>query len=158
MRPDLSKTILENISDPTQRRTVERIMTGRIVQKVKCLSKKCRGRIVAFIYSDGTLEPQTDRKGVMHLLAWRKRMDGHLGFQCDCGNDSRLSDAEKGVFRPMGATQALKGSKGQPDIITAGMPDKAGMEEIARRLQASPPRYPVVDGVQKIDNFSIESV
>ena len=31
------------------------------------------------------------------LLATRKRLDGHMGYQCICGNDSRLGSAEVGI-------------------------------------------------------------
>jgi hypothetical protein len=31
------------------------------------------------------------------LRATRKRLDGHMGYECSCGNDSRLGSAEQGI-------------------------------------------------------------
>jgi hypothetical protein len=35
-------------------------------------------------------------KKINGILASRFRMDGNWGFECSCGNDSRLCEAEKG--------------------------------------------------------------
>ena len=32
------------------------------------------------------------------LMATRKRLDGHMGYWCLCGNDSRLADVERGII------------------------------------------------------------
>lgn len=31
------------------------------------------------------------------LLSSRKRLDGHMGYECACGNDSRLAELEDGI-------------------------------------------------------------
>ena len=132
---------LKTIKDPKQRAQIQSILQSDVVKVVKCMSKKCKGRIVAHVMSDGTIKPITDDKGFMHLRAIRPRLDGFYGFQCWCGNDSRLCEAEKGV-------------KG----IEHNAPQKKDLEEVWNRLQKEPASYPEVNGVQDIDNFRIEKI
>lgn len=53
------------------------------------------------------------------ILACRLRHDGKWGFQCMCGNDSRLAKAEKG-------------------IINSGPPTKEDLAKVEANLKAKP--------------------
>lgn len=45
------------------------------------------------------LHPQGLRRITIgaNLLSSRRRLDGHVGYQCRCGNDSTLAESEKGI-------------------------------------------------------------
>lgn len=133
--------ILDNIKNPSQKRQLQEILTGKIVQRIRCMSSTCNGRIVGIVYSNGDIKPTIEEDGRMFLRATRTRLDGYLGFQCWCGNDSRLCDAEKGV------------SGIENNAVT-----KADLETVYERLQKRPVAYPINNGSQRIDNFLIEQI
>lgn len=141
VRKNELKNILGKITDPTQRKIISDILTGRIVKVVKCTSDQCKDRVVANIYSDNKVKPVVDEDGRMYLRAFRVRLDGYLGFQCWCGNDSRLCEAEKGVTG-----------------IENNSVQKEDIEEVLARLEAKPAKYLIKNGKQKIDNFIIEQL
>ena len=136
---DLRK-ILDNIPDKGQRDIVANILTGQITKVVKCMSKECDGRIIAHIYMNGDIRP-THSDGVMFMRASRNRLDGQIGFQCWCGNDSRLCEAEIGV-----------------EGIESGAVQKSDIETVWSRLQGKPAVYPEVAGAKLVDGFSIEDI
>lgn len=140
MRTPELKKILANIPDSKQRKTIAEILTGKIEKNVRCNSDECKGRIVAYIHDNGKIEPTTD-KGVMWLLAYRHRLDGYLGFQCACGNDSRLSDQEKGI-----------------DGIENNSVTKKDIEQVWENLNLKPISYPNKNRKQLIDNFLLEEI
>jgi len=144
------KTILDNISDPRQKSLIEGILTEKVVSKVQCMSKKCRGRIVAHFVKNVNdnretpeivIKPTVNKKGVMFLLAYRPRLDGFAGFQCICGNDSRLSKAEMGV----------KGIEN--NAVT-----KKDLNEVFAKLTKKPATYTKVGGKLEIDNFVVTDI
>lgn len=132
-----------------QQKTLSNIIAGKVTHQVRC-EGACKGEIIAYIYADGinqsTRQPQSRVEpatvdGLMKLRASRKRLDGELGFQCWCGNDSRISPYEAGDLT----------YDGQP-------PTKSGLEAIWSRLQKNSPSYNEVDGIKTVDGFSIERV
>lgn len=134
--------ILASMPD-SQRRTIAAIMNGEIVKTITCLGKKhgASGQVMGHIYKDGKFRAVTDNKGRMWCRASRVRLDGNLGFECWCGNDSRLCEAEKGV-------------KG----IENNAVQKSDLDTVFARLQQKPANYPVTDGAQVVDGFKIEGV
>lgn len=140
MNNEQIKKILNRFPDK-QRQDVENILYGKIVKQVKCLSKKCKGRIIAYIYSNGKIREIGDEKGLIYLRASRRRLDGELGFQCWCGNDSRLCEAEKG-------------NKG----IENNAVQKSDLHEVFAKLEKNPKQYPPINGKQEVDKFLIEDI
>lgn len=63
------------------------------MKRVKCLSKECNGRVIAFIDNKGRLKLPTENPDDMWLLAYVPA-PRYTGFQCKCGNDCRESGAE----------------------------------------------------------------
>jgi hypothetical protein len=141
MRNSQANAILDNITDPKQRALIERILYKKIVKQVLCGSKECQGRIVASIDQNNKIEPTLDNKGSMWLLAYRQRLDGYWGFQCLCGNDSRLCRQEIGV----------KGI--EENAVT-----KDDLDQVWINLEKKPANYPVNNGKQNIDNFIIQEI
>lgn len=114
---------------------IEKVITGEIMQDVIC--GDC-GRVIGEVYKDGRIEAVTDGNGVMWMLAYRPRLDGFLGFQCRCGNDSRLSGYEKGV------KSIEKNKVKQKDI-----------EAVLEKVSKNPPKYKEVGGEMEVDKFII---
>lgn len=134
------KGILNNLPAGKQRDIIANIISGRIVKQVKCQSRICGGRIIAHIYNDGRVEANIV-KDVMWLFAHRQRLDGSLGFQCRCGNDSRLCEAEVGV------------SGIEHNNVT-----QKDLNEVWDRLQKKPASYKTEGRKTYVDNFIIEEI
>lgn len=132
------KQILQSIPDRAQRQQIEAIITNDIQYRVRCES--C-SRIVAEIHKNGKITPLIGKDGTMYLLAYRHRLDSNLGFQCLCGNDSRLSPQEKG-------------NKG----IEGNSATKSDIEAVLRKVKQSPSNYNESGGVKRIDNFTLIQV
>lgn len=139
MNEELAEQILKNVNDPGQRKLIGDLIAGKVVKYVKCMSKECKGRIIAHIMKDGRIRATTEY-GLMYLLAHRPRFDGYLGFQCLCGNDSRLCEQEKGI---RGIEENCLSAE---DIVKVG-----------KRLKKKKNKYDEVNGKQLIDNFLIEN-
>lgn len=135
--------ILESIPDPRQRAQIAAILQGTIVKQVYCMSSECKGRHIADLYKDGVwriVPSGKDEQGrdLYWLRSWRNRLDGFPGFECWCGNDSRLAKQEVGEVG-QGVT-------------------KQGIENVAIRLQQDPASYPTIKGEQEIDGFVLKDV
>ena len=104
------------------------------------MSKTCKGRVIGHVYKDGSIRPTSDGDE-MYMRAYRNRLDGFLGFQCWCGNDSRLSPQEAEV----------------PGMSTAS-PSKSDLERVWGNVAKKPSNYPTADGRQEVDGFRLEEV
>lgn len=142
------KDMLGNIQDPKLRSVYGSIISGKIIAQVKCMSDRCKGRVIAFIDESGKVdeaEPRIDPKGKYGLYnsgleGSRPRLDGFMGFRCYCGNNSVLCEEEKGV-------------------ITPARPSQADLEKIAERLSHRKANiYLPKNGKTNIDGFIIEEV
>ena len=139
-RSDATK-ILDNIHDLKQRSVVANILDAKFTHNIRCLSKKCKGRIIGHLDTKGKVIPTTDNKGRMFMRASRNRLDGFFGFECGCGNDSRIAEAERGV----------------PGFINA-LPTKENIERVWGRLKVKPAVFIEHNGKQEIDKFLIEKI
>lgn len=108
-------------------------LKNKIVKEIYC---SCSDEVLAEVDTDGVVN-ETDGR----LLASKIRIDGFMGFQCLCGNDSRQSTQEVGLE-----------SFGTPN------PSNVDVEEALRRVKDSPSVYPIIEGVQHIDGFRIVEV
>jgi len=135
--------MIEQVSDPTLRNQLASIATGKTVKQIRCLSKTCQGKIIAYMYDDGRIEEVCtyNKKGelVSGLLGSRPRLDGQLGIQCACMNDSRLAESEEG-------------------IIGQFPPSKEDLEIVYNNLKKKPAHYTEKSGKLEVDKFIIEKV
>lgn len=146
--PDATlQEMLKQLPKETQK-SLAHIVAGKITYQVVCLSDTCKGEPIAYLYVDGTdslgrpayrIEPVVRPDQIMKLRASRKRLDGQYGFQCCCGNDSRLARQELGHI----------GFDGLP-------PTREGLEAIYEALQKNPASYPEVGGSKEVDGFRTE--
>lgn len=150
------REILKNIPDRKQRDQMANILTGKIVKNVRCLGKKpwsnrndkgilvqhkpCDGRIIAHVYSDGKIRLAAS-DGKAWLRSFVHRLDGATGFECWCGNDSRLSVQELEVVKRRGTSAT-----------------KEYIEDVANNVMKKPSNYPIKNGVQIVDGFAIEEI
>jgi len=130
--------MFRNIPDPHLRSQLSDIVNGRVVKNVYCTSKKCKGRLIGQILDTGKVNAVADN-GKTYLRASRHRLDGFMGFECWCGNDSRLAKQEKGH-------------------IGAFAPDKTALQKVWENLNFKPSDYPVVNGEQNIDGFILKEM
>lgn len=133
--------IIDNMP-AAQRREVLTTLKGTVTQQVVCLSKICKGRVIANIIKFNNNKVQiravVDKKGNTWCKVHRFRFDGFLGFKCACGNDSRLAKEEEGVFDYKGT-----------------IPDQVGMQKVFDRVSKNQPKYEIINGSQEIDGFAL---
>lgn len=127
------------IPDPKMRQQLSSIMTSNEVKSIHCTSDKCKGRVIGHVLDNGNVTAITDKKGLTYLRAWRNRLDGFLGFECWCGNDSRLAPQEKGH-------------------IGANAPTKSDLQKVWEKVNGKPSDYKTVKGEQNIDGFVIKEI
>lgn len=101
----------------------------------------CKGRLIGEIYDNGRAESIADKDGNHWLRSTRKRLDGVVGCECWCGNDSRISIQEAGHLR----------FDGQP-------PTKQGLEAIFDNVKKNPTVVEIKNGRTEIDGFAFEEL
>lgn len=125
----------------------QRYKTGKQKGEVKThkedviVRKGCNGRHIGHVYDNGRAEPIRDEDGNFYLRATRKRLDGAIGVECWCGNDSRISAQEAGDLK----------FDGQP-------PSKQGLESIFKKIQKNPTVVEIKNGRTEIDGFAFEEL
>jgi len=149
----LHESILNSVTE-WQKREIAEILNGQIIAQVFCMSQDiydgkgknkklmkigCKGRHIGNIYKNGQFKATIDEEEKMFCRSSRKRLDGFWGFECWCGNDSRLSNHEKGV----------KGIE-QNSIM------KEDIEKVLNRIKEYPSTYPIVKSEQEVDGFIIK--
>lgn len=72
------------------------------------------------------------------IVSSRQRFDKTWGFQCSCGNDSRLANAERG-------------------ILAAAPPTMAEMLKIKANFKAKPTKFETVGNKVICDGFIMET-
>jgi hypothetical protein len=101
----------------------------------------CKGRHIGVVYDNGRAEPVRADDGNFYLRATRQRLDGVIGCECWCGQDSRISKQEAGDLK----------FDGQP-------PTKQGLESIFKRIQKDPTLVEIKNGRTEIDGFAFEEL
>lgn len=110
--------------------------------KEKVLVKEgTNGRVIAQIMTDGQIIPVHDENGFMWLRATRRRTDGEIGFECWCGQDSRIAPNEDGILKADGS-----------------QPTKEDLIQMATKLDQNPPKYATISGERDVDGFIIRKV
>lgn len=103
--------------------------------------KGCAGRLIGQIYDNGRAEPVRADDGNFYLRSTRKRLDGAVGCECWCGQDSRISKQEAGDLK----------FDGQP-------PTKQGLESIFKKIEKNPTVIEIKNGRTEIDGFAFEEL
>lgn len=101
----------------------------------------CKGRHIGVIYDNGRAEPVRDPDGNYYLRSTRQRLDGVVGCECWCGQDSRIAPQEAGHID-----------------FTGNAPSKEGLEGIFKNIQKNPTVVKVKSGRTEIDGFAFEEL
>lgn len=101
----------------------------------------CKGRHIGVVYDNGRAEPVRDPDGNFYLRSTRKRLDGAIGCECWCGQDSRISAQEAGHIDYSG-----------------NAPSKEGLESIFKNVQKNPTVIEIKNGRTEIDGFAFEEL
>lgn len=111
----------------------------------------CKGRHIGVIYATGEtdqhgqpitrVEPVKGDDGKFYLRSTRKRLDGAMGCECWCGNDSRIAPQEAGHLD-----------------FSGNAPTKEGLEAIFKNIQKNPTVAEVHKNRTIVDGFEFEGV
>jgi hypothetical protein len=120
------------------------ILTNEYTHEVLCLGEDHpkSDRLIAYITQNLQVVPlkhEVDGQPHMYLRASRRRTDGEFGFECWCGQDSRLAANEQG-------------------ILGADQPSKEDLYAMAANLEQNPPQYATMNGERPVDGFNIKEV
>lgn len=138
---------------PKDRRMYAGILQGKVTHNVYCNQggksqqagldhlKHNKGALIASIYHDDTVRGIRDDNGAMWLKASRVRTDGSSGFECWCGNDSRRTKDEMGVFDDKG-----------------NHPEQSELVELFKKVGGKGAAVKDITEKQEVDGFTIEAV
>lgn len=101
----------------------------------------CKGRHIGIVYDNGRAEPVRDPDGNYYLRSTRQRLDGAIGCECWCGQDSRISAQEAGHID-----------------FSGNAPSKEGLESIFKNVQKNPTVVEIKNGRTEIDGFAFEEL
>ncbi len=135
------KQIVKSIKDPGDRQALLDIINDDVVKEIYCKSETCKNRLIGRVHRNGAIREVYNENDEAYLRSSRDRLDGYKGFECWCGNDSRIAAQEEEHIK----------SNGNP-------PSKAGLEQIFVNVKSHPSNYPVKNAKQIIDGFEIREV
>lgn len=113
----------------------------RTHQEEVMVREGCKGRHIGRVFDNGTIEPVREENGEMFLRSTRKRLDGAIGCECWCGQDSRIAPQEAGHID-----------------FSGNAPSREGLEAIFNNVQKSPTVIDVKDGRTVVDGFAFEEI
>lgn len=122
-------------------KTGEKKGQPRMTTERQILRQGTKGRVIALIMNDGSVMPTKDEDGKMWLRSSRRRTDGEYGFECWCGQDSRIAPNEIGILKDDGI-----------------QPTKEDIFNMAENLRKQPPKYATINGERDVDGFIIRKV
>ena len=133
--------VLDKDGNPVLYKSGEKKGQVKLTTEDRVSRTGCNGRLIGQIYDNGRAEPVLADDGNYYLRSTRHRLDGAVGCECWCGQDSRISKQEAGDLR----------FDGQP-------PSKAGLESIFKKIQKNPTVIDIKDGRTEIDGFAFEEL
>lgn len=145
----LSEDIIQDVEKPVLDENDQPVLykTGKNKGQPKTQIEKvvtregCKGRLIGQIYDNGRAEPVRADDGNYYLRSTRKRLDGAVGCECWCGQDSRISAQEAGDLK----------FDGQP-------PTKQGLESIFHKIEKNPTVVEIKNGRAICDGFAFEEL
>lgn len=99
------------------------------------------GRVIAQVMTDGQVIAVKDENDFMWLRSSRRRTDGEIGFECWCGQDTRIAPNEDGILKADGS-----------------QPSKDDIMQMAANLEQNPPKYATINGERDVDGFILRKV
>lgn len=123
---------------------------------VKCLNETVHGKGGAEV-GEILIDPMNRVQYLSEtgLVSARKRFDGSWGFECMCGNDSRIAASEEGVLRRARPSVAELQKAMRIGQITANAPSKGDMAKIAKNNSIKPTKVKETDEYIEVDGFRL---
>lgn len=135
---DLHGTVEVHVTDKNGTNIRNKDGSFKMKKEKQLVRQGCKGRLIARIYDDGRVI-MTASDGRAWLRSSRHRFDGQMGFQCWCGQDSLLAEAEQGV-------------------IGEAPPSREDLGAIYEKLQIKKPNYKPFQGATFVDGFEIREI
>lgn len=133
--------VLDDEGDPVLYKSGKNKGQPKTESEKYLIREGCKGRHIGVMYDNGRAEPVRADDGNFYLRSTRMRMDGAIGVECWCGNDSRISPQEAGHLK----------FDGQP-------PSKEGLEAIFKNVQKNPTVVEIKNGRTEVDGFAFEEL
>jgi len=132
---------LDENNEPIVFKTGKRKGEVKTHKESQLVQEGTNGRVIAQIMSDGQVIALKDENGFMWLRASRRRTDGELGFECWCGQDTRIAPNEDGIIKADGS-----------------QPSREDLMQLATNLEQNPPKYATINGERNVDGFILRKV
>lgn len=138
---DVAVPLLDENSNPVMYKSGKH--KGEIKTEIqhRLLQEGTNGRVIAHIMTDGQVIAVKDENDFMWLRASRRRTDGELGFECWCGQDTRIAPNEDGIIKADGS-----------------QPSRDDLMQLAHNLEQNPPKYATINGERNVDGFILRKV
>jgi hypothetical protein len=138
---EIDVTTLDADGNEQTYKTGKRAGELKVHKEKRIVQAGTNGRVIAHIMTDGQVIPVRDENGFMWLRASRRRTDGELGFECWCGQDSRIAPNEDGIIKADGS-----------------QPSREDLLQLATNLEQNPPKYATINGERNVDEFILRKV
>lgn len=138
---DVEVDMVDENNQPVLYKTGEKKGQPKKVTERTLVQAGTNGRVIAQIMNDGQVIAVRDENGFMWLRASRRRTDGELGFECWCGQDTRIAPNEDGIIKADGS-----------------QPSKEDLLQLASNLEHNPPKYATINGERNVDGFILRKV
>lgn len=138
---DVEVPTLDDNDEPVIFKTGKRKGEVKTHKESQLVQEGTNGRVIAHIMTDGQVIAVKDENDFMWLRASRRRTDGELGFECWCGQDTRIAPNEDGIIKADGS-----------------QPSKEDLLQIASNLEQNPPKYSTINGERNVDGFILRKV
>lgn len=133
--------VIDENGDPVLYKSGKNKGNPKFVQEDYISREGCKGRHIGVVYDNGRAEPVRAEDGNYYLRSTRQRLDGAIGCECWCGQDSRISEQEAGHIDYSG-----------------NAPSKEGLEAIFNNVQKNPTVVEIKNGRTVIDGFAFEEI
>lgn len=138
---DIEVPVVDDNGDAVLYKSGARKGEVKTTKEHRLVQEGTNGRVIAHIMSDGQVIATKDENGFMWLRASRRRTDGELGFECWCGQDTRIAPNEDGIIKADGS-----------------QPSRDDLLELATKLEQNPPKYATINGERDVDGFILRKV
>lgn len=138
---DIVVPVLDEDEQPVLFKSGKRKGEVKTTTEKQLVHEGTNGRVIAHIMTDGQVIAVKDENDFMWLRASRRRTDGELGFECWCGQDTRIAPNEDGIIKADGS-----------------QPSRDDLMQLAHNLEQNPPKYATINGERNVDGFILRKV
>jgi len=138
---DIEVPVTDENNEPVVFKSGKRKGEVKTTKEHTLVKEGTNGRVIAHVMNDGQVVALHDENGFMWLRASRRRTDGELGFECWCGQDTRIAPNEDGIIKADGS-----------------QPSREDLMQLASNHEQNPPKYATINGERNVDGFILRKV